>query len=83
MVSPLTHPADAARRPIDEGLAQGQPERFDARILEALRSGAPLSRAIGAAGRGAKPAQVKAWFKSWMALGWFCVYGNKPARTAS
>jgi hypothetical protein len=58
-------------------------DRSAFRILEALRSGAPLSRAIGAAGRGAKPAQVKAWFKSWMALGWFCVYGNKPARTAS
>jgi hypothetical protein len=53
------------------------------RILEALRTGAPLARAIAAAGRGAKPGQVRAWFKSWMALGWFCAYGNKPARAAS
>ncbi len=53
------------------------------RILEALRTGAPLSRAIGAAGGGAQPARVKAWFKSWMALGWFCADGNKPPRKAS
>jgi hypothetical protein len=53
------------------------------RILEALQSGVPLSRALAAAGRGTKPAEVRAWFKSWMALGWFCAYGNKPLRAAS
>ncbi len=41
------------------------------RILEALASGETLSTALAAA-RGAKPAQVRRWFKAWMALGWFC-----------
>jgi hypothetical protein len=47
------------------------------RILEALGRGIPLSRAIAAAGPKVKPAQVQAWFTSWMALGWFCRRGNK------
>jgi Putative DNA-binding domain len=42
------------------------------RILEALRSGRTLSQAIAAAGAKVKPQQVRAWFKAWMALGWFC-----------
>jgi hypothetical protein len=53
------------------------------RVLAALQKGLPLSRAIAAAGRDARPHQVRAWFKSWMALGWFCEYGNKPPRAAS
>lgn len=53
------------------------------RILEALGKGSTLSRAIAAAGPRVKAAQVKAWFKSWMALGWFCAYGNKQRPDAS
>jgi len=53
------------------------------RILEALRAGSTLSRAIAAAGPGVKPAKVKGWFTSWMALGWFCARGNKRRRGAS
>jgi hypothetical protein len=53
------------------------------RILEALGSGSTLSRAIAAGGPRVTPAQVKAWFGSWMALGWFCAYGNKRRRAAS
>jgi hypothetical protein len=53
------------------------------RILDALGSGRTLSRAIAAAGPGVKPGQVRAWFKTWMALGWFCEYGNKTRRAAS
>lgn len=50
------------------------------RILEALGRGVTLSRAIAAAGPKVKPAQVQAWFTSWMALGWFCARGNKHHR---
>jgi len=46
-------------------------------ILQALAEGRPLSQAIAAGGPAIKPAQIQAWFKSWMALGWFCVPGNK------
>ena len=53
------------------------------RILEALGRGRTLSRAITAAGPRVKPAQVKAWFKTWMALGWFCAFGNKGRRAVS
>ncbi len=53
------------------------------RILEALAGGRTLSRAIAAAGPRVRPAQVKAWFTSWMALGWFCAHGNKRRRAAS
>jgi Putative DNA-binding domain len=42
------------------------------RILDALSKGKTLSRAIAAAGPGVKPGRVQEWFKSWMALGWFC-----------
>ena len=52
------------------------------RILSALAGGATLSRAIGAGGHGAAPARVRGWFKSWMALGWFCARGRKRARRA-
>ena len=46
------------------------------RILGALAGGKPLLQAVAAAGRGVKPGQVQAWFKAWMALGWFCAPGN-------
>lgn len=47
------------------------------RILKALAAGRTLPAAVAAAGPGAKPRQVRAWFKAWMALGWFCAPGNK------
>jgi len=53
------------------------------RILEALRAGRTLSGAISAAGPGTRPMQVRSWFKTWMALGWFCAAGNKRGRAAS
>jgi hypothetical protein len=53
------------------------------RILEALRKGSTLTRAISAAGPEVRPRQVRTWFKTWMALGWFCAPGNKRARAAS
>jgi hypothetical protein len=53
------------------------------RILDALAKGRTLSRAIAAAGPGVKPARVGDWFKSWMALGWFCARGNKRRAAAS
>jgi hypothetical protein len=53
------------------------------RILAALAAGRTLAHAIAAAGPGVKPSQVQAWFKSWMALGWFCAYGNKRRTRAS
>jgi hypothetical protein len=53
------------------------------RILGALAKGQTLARAIAAAGPGVKPARVRAWFTAWMALGWFCVPGNKRSRRAS
>ncbi len=53
------------------------------RILGALAGGSTLSRAIAAAGPGVGPARVRNWFKTWMALGWFCAAGNKRRRAAS
>jgi hypothetical protein len=53
------------------------------RILGALARGSTLSRAIAAAGPGVGPARVRNWFKTWMALGWFCAHGNKRRREAS
>jgi hypothetical protein len=50
------------------------------RILEALSRGATLSRAITAGGPKVRPAQVKKWFATWMALGWLCDRGNKRRR---
>jgi len=46
------------------------------RILQAIAGGRTLSRSIAAAGRGTKPGRVRGWFKSWMALGWFCAPGE-------
>jgi len=53
------------------------------RILDALARGATLARAVAAAGPRVKPAQVQAWFTTWMALGWFCARGNKRRPRAS
>ena len=49
------------------------------RILEALSKGRTLARAIAEAGPNVRPAQVRKWFTTWMALGWFCAPGiNDP-----
>jgi hypothetical protein len=53
------------------------------RILGALDRGTTLTRAIAAAGPKVRPSQVRAWFASWMALGWFCAPGNKRAAGVS
>ena len=53
------------------------------KILEALSKGRTLTRAIAAAGPKARPAQVRKWFTTWMALGWFCAPGNKKRPGAS
>ncbi len=42
------------------------------RILMKLRAGRSLTQAVSAAGRGMQPDQVRAWFTTWMQLGWFC-----------
>jgi hypothetical protein len=41
------------------------------RILTALAAGRTLADAVTAAGRRARPAQVRDWFATWMELGWF------------
>ena len=53
------------------------------RILDALSHGSTLSRAVAAAGPKVKAAQVRSWFTTWMALGWFCARGNKRRASAS
>lgn len=50
-------------------------KRIDAaafKILTALAAGRPLAAAVVAAGRDLPPAQIRAWFTTWMELGWFC-----------
>ncbi|MFI5356266.1 MAG: putative DNA-binding domain-containing protein [Opitutales bacterium] len=47
-------------------------ERPALRILQALRAGRPLARAVMAAGPRVTADQVQAWFANWMQLGWFC-----------
>ena len=42
------------------------------RILEALRDGKTLARAVAAGGREVKPQQVQGWFANWAQLGWLC-----------
>jgi hypothetical protein len=43
------------------------------RILVALRDGRTLTQAMSAAGAGkVRPAEIQAWFTTWMRLGWFC-----------
>jgi hypothetical protein len=53
------------------------------RILKALSDGRTLARAIAEAGPSVRPAQVRKWFTTWMALGWFCAHGNKRRAGAS
>ncbi len=42
------------------------------KILTALAAGRTLADSVAAAGRNAKPEQVREWFATWMELGWFC-----------
>ncbi|MSU65672.1 MAG: DUF2063 domain-containing protein [Opitutus sp.] len=42
------------------------------KILAAIAAGQPMARAVAAAGRRVKPAEVQEWFATWMELGWFC-----------
>lgn len=42
------------------------------RILSAFQRGYTLAEALAGAGRAATGEQVRGWFASWMALGWFC-----------
>ncbi|MDB6167719.1 MAG: hypothetical protein JWM88_583 [Verrucomicrobia bacterium] len=42
------------------------------RILEALRAGARLSRALARGGAGVTTGQVRDWFALWTELGWLC-----------
>jgi hypothetical protein len=41
------------------------------RILEAIRAGRPLARAVEAGGR-VGPALIQEWFATWTKFGWFC-----------
>lgn len=41
-------------------------------ILSALAAGRPLAQAVASAGRRVRPEQVRAWFATWMELGWLC-----------
>lgn len=41
------------------------------RMLQALREGRTLPRAVAAAGPRVKPQEVQSWFANWMQLGWF------------
>ncbi|HEY3756380.1 MAG TPA: DNA-binding domain-containing protein [Opitutaceae bacterium] len=50
-------------------------KRLDAaqyRVLCQLRAGATLVRALGAAKRKVRPDEIRAWFETWMRLGWLC-----------
>jgi putative DNA-binding protein len=58
-----------------------EPDAF--RILAALAGGMTLARAVSAGGPRVAPAKVRAWFTTWMALGWFCARGNKRRPRAS
>jgi hypothetical protein len=53
------------------------------RILGALSRGDTLSRALAAGGPKVTARQMRTWFKTWMALGWFCARGNKRRAPAS
>jgi hypothetical protein len=83
--APLPHPSRTfvAVHRLDTRLFYKRLDPGAFRILEALARGDTLSRAVAAAGAGVKPAQVQAWFTSWMALGWFYARGNKPRPRAS
>jgi hypothetical protein len=50
-------------------------KRVDAaafKILTALAAGQTLVQAVVAAGPRVKAEHVRAWFATWMELGWFC-----------
>jgi hypothetical protein len=47
-------------------------EPAEHRILAALASGLPVSRAVAAAGRRVRPGRVREWFAAWTRLGWLC-----------
>ena len=42
------------------------------RMLGALAAGRTLAQAVTTAGPRVQPEQVRAWFATWMELGWFC-----------
>jgi hypothetical protein len=42
------------------------------RILQSLAAGRTVARSAAAAGRRARPGQVRDWFATWMKLGWLC-----------
>lgn len=50
-------------------------ERGAYRVLERLRAGDPLARALAAAGPRVSAAQVQEWCATWMQLGWLCPRG--------
>jgi hypothetical protein len=56
---------------VDELLYYKRLEAPAFKILEALRDGRPLARAVAVAGRGVTPELVQRWFATWMELGWF------------
>ena len=71
---PLPKPARTfvAVHRVDNRLFYKRLEPAAHRMLAALRDGAPLTRAVAAAGRGVTAEQVQGWFATWMQLGWFC-----------
>ncbi len=46
--------------------------RAELLILQALRAGRPVGRAVASGGRRVRPDQVQDWFATWMKLGWLC-----------
>jgi hypothetical protein len=42
------------------------------RMLEALKEGLPLGRAIAAGGARVRPERIREWFSLWAKLGWIC-----------
>lgn len=62
-------------------------QREEFAVLDGLRRGKSLSRAIDTAFRkssipaGERPAYVEEWFHNWSALGWFCRPESNPKET--
>jgi len=48
------------------------------RILEALKAGRTLGRAVAAGGSRVRPEKVGEWFSLWAKLGWFCKQSPSP-----
>jgi hypothetical protein len=80
---PRTASANQVRRPrrrrnylavhrLDNGLYYKQLDLAEFRILQALRAGLPVTRAIAAASRGITPEKVQECFATWTKLGWLC-----------